>query len=97
MDLLKQNVEHPPLPRNDNIKLNTHAEIQGQDMNEDSAQERIAFLEEDLLTLRSELQKTQLQHHKLEQRILRLEQHIKGQNQQDADGSTNNPWSKKGL
>ena len=66
-------------------------------MNEDSGQERIAFLEEDLLTLRSELQKSQLQHHKLEQRIHRLEQHIKNQHQEDADDSTNNPWSKKGL
>ena len=66
-------------------------------MKEDSGQERIAFLEEDLLTLRSELQKTQLQHHKLEQRILRLEQHIKNKNQEDTDGSTNNPWSTMGL
>ena len=65
-------------------------------MTENSKEERLLFLEEDLLKLRSEFQKSQLQQHKLEQRIVSLEQYIKNQ-QRGEDNPKDNPWSTRGL
>lgn len=64
-------------------------------MTKDSGNELALLLEEDLLTLRSEFEKSQLQQYKLERRIAKLEQYIRSQQQEGAH--KDNPWSKRDL